>query len=667
MKISLNWLTDYLDVNLPAAELGELFTQIGLNCDGIEETDADIVYDLEVTSNRPDLLGHLGVARELAAALRVEFRPPVIGDLPTEGRAAELTQVTVEAPDLCPRYTARVLRGVKVGPSPAWLVERLEAVGLRSVNNVVDVTNFVLMEYSQPLHSFDYDKLAGRRIVVRRARPGEQLVSIDQTTCRLDEAMLVIADAEKPVAIAGIMGGLNTEVGDETVNVLIESARFDPLNTRRTSRKLGLMSDSNYRFERGVDPVRLDEASLRACQLILQIAGGTLAEGVVDVWANPFQAPRVSLRPRRTCTLLGIDVPAERQVEVLDRLGLQPAVEDGTIACTIPSHRADLTREVDLIEEVARMVGFDQIPTAGRMETTIHREGPVQKTRRRLGETLTACGYDEALTFSFLDRDEAAAFGYDRTVDVDPLVRRTNNTLRPTVLPSLLTAMKTNQDAGTADVHLFELSSVFRPTAREQLPEEFDELALVSSGDLRDLRGTLETLAARLLPGAVVTAAAQDVAGFEPGSAATLTLNEQPWGHLGIVAAKVQDRWGLEKPVAAAAVRFAPLLAGAQVVRVYEPVAKFPPVRRDLSLVVDEALPWRDLAEAIEAVDQPLRTGLDYVTTYRGKQAGEGRKSVTVALTYRSSEGTLRREQVDEQVAEVVEAIGRRFGATLRG
>ncbi|MCJ7543310.1 MAG: phenylalanine--tRNA ligase subunit beta, partial [Phycisphaerae bacterium] len=322
MKISLNWLTDYVDVSCSATELAAALMRIGLGCEEVTETASDVVLDLEITSNRPDCLGHLGVAREIAAMTGAAFRPPKIDKLPTSGKASELTRVEVLAPDLCPRYTARVIRGVKLGPSPSWMVERLAAVGLRSINNVVDVTNYVLMEYSQPLHSFDLDSLAERRIVVRRARDGEQLVSIDGTRCDLTLSMLVIADAERPVAVAGIMGGANTEVGTDTVNVLIESAQFDPLAVRRASRKLALMSESNYRFERGVDPMAVDTASLRACQLILQTAGGTLAEGVVDVWAKPFVSPQVSLRPERCDALLGIHIPPERQMEILTRLHL---------------------------------------------------------------------------------------------------------------------------------------------------------------------------------------------------------------------------------------------------------------------------------------------------------------------------------------------------------
>ncbi|HHH76219.1 MAG TPA: phenylalanine--tRNA ligase subunit beta, partial [Phycisphaerae bacterium] len=399
MYISLNWLTDYVDVTMPARQLGDLFTQIGLNLEGIEETDTDIVFDLEVTSNRPDLLGHIGVARELAAATGAKFHPPEISELPeSDVDASSLTSVEVRDFDLCSRYTARVIKGVKVGPSPDWLVEKLGSVGMRSVNNIVDITNFVLMEYSQPLHSFDFDKLAGQKIIVRRAANGEKMVSIDETTCKLAENMLVIADAEKPVAIAGVMGGLDTEVCDSTTNLLIESARFDPLTTRRTSRQLQLMSESNFRFERGIDPVGVDTASKRACELILSLAGGELARGVVDVWDKPFSPVEVTLRSKRCDALLGLVTPLEKQVQILGDLGLAPAVVGDSIVCSIPPYRSDLTREVDLIEEVARLVGYDQIPMHDKLSVKVAGECSKHRVRKQIGQILSACGFDEALT-----------------------------------------------------------------------------------------------------------------------------------------------------------------------------------------------------------------------------------------------------------------------------
>jgi phenylalanyl-tRNA synthetase beta chain len=670
MKISLNWLSDYVDVPMSVQELSKRLALVGLGTEDIAETATDVVLDLEVTSNRPDWLGHLGVAREVAAVTGAAFKPPRIGPLPTSGKAADLTSVEVLAPDLCPRYTARVIRGVKVGASPSWLVERLEAVGMRSVNNVVDVTNFVLMEYSQPLHSFDFDKLAGRRIVVRRAKAGEQIVSIDGTRCTLDESMLVIADAERPVAVAGVMGGLNTEVGLETRNLLIESAQFDPLNIRRTSRKLALMSDSNYRFERGVDPVGIDEASMRACQLIIELAGGELAEGLVDAWAAPYVPPVVALRPARCDALLGITIPADRQAELLKRLGLSPKMEDGKIVCTIPPFRRDLTREIDLIEEVARLEGYDKIPVAHKVTHVVTPETPQQRLRRLTGEALAAAGFDETITFSFIDPAEAELFGHQRTIRVDPLVRKTNNVLRPTLLPSLLRACKTNQDAGTAEVSLWELGSVFPPGPQEpqekSLPQEHPEVALVSTGDLRQLRGAMEHWVRRLAPEATTDLREATVAGFAPGRAAEIFLDGEPFGAIGMIDAAVLNHYGLDKPLAAAALRYDAASDRANLTRHYAPIPRFPAVQRDLSFIVAEDVAWRQIAGTIREVAQALRAAVDYVTTYRGKPIADGRKSVTVTLTYRSAEGTLRSEVVDEQVAQVVAAVKAKLAAELR-
>jgi len=667
MRISLNWLTDYVDVAaVPVKELASILTDIGLNCEEIIETPTDIVLDLEVTSNRPDCLGHLGVAREAAAVLGKDFTPPSLDRAAeSETDVAGLAEVVVEAPDLCPRYTARVIQGVTIGPSPAWLVERIEAAGLRSINNVVDVTNYVLMEYSQPLHSFDYDKLAGGKIIVRRARPGEVMVSIDETTCRLDENMLVIADAAHPVAIAGVMGGLSTEVTAETTNVLIESARFDPLATRYTSRKLALMSESNYRFERGVDPVALERASLRACQMIVELAGGTIARGVVDVWDRPFEPETVAMRPARCNALLGLDLPAQRQAEILERLGLAPQIDGERIVCTIPSHRADLQREADLIEEVARIEGFDSIPISHHVTHAVTDEGPAQRTRRQAGMLLTAAGFNEAITYSFNDADEAALFGFDRVVDVDANVRKTNNTLRPTLWGSLLRACKTNQDAGNAAVDLFELAGVF-PPGQGELPDEIVELALVSTGDLRDLRGAVEMVVARLVPSAELDIRPADVAGLAEGVAAEVYLADRPIGALGMIAENVQDYYGLEHAVCAARLDFQAVVADAQKRRTFTPLAKFPAVSRDLSLVVAEQTTWRGVRDVIESVAQPMRVGLEYVTTFRGKQIPAGQKSVTVRLIYRSESATLRSEDVDGQVAGVVAALEEKISAALR-
>ncbi len=666
MNISLNWLTDYVDCTMPVDELGELFTRIGLNCEGIEDNDTDIVIDLEVTSNRSDCLGHIGVGRELAVATGAELRLPEIPELPTSGKAADFTSVEVQNTELCPRYTARIIRGVKVGPSPAWLIEKLEAVGLRSVNNIVDITNFVLMEYSQPLHSFDYDKLDEGRIVVRTARDGEELVSIDETICKLDSSMLVIADANEPVAIAGIMGGKNTEVSNDTVNILLEAAQFDPLNIRHTSRTLGLMSDSNFRFERGIDPVKLEESSRRACQLILDLAGGELAEGIVDVWPEPWQAPTVTLRPERTCSLLGMDVTPERQTEILDMLGLSAKYDGSVITCTIPPHRADLTREVDLIEEVARIENYDNIPVQHTVTHEVITEDKNRRVRAKIAGVMSASGFDEAITFTFIDAEEGKLFGFDECVCVDAMVRKTNNALRPTVLCSLLRACKTNQDAGNSVINLYELAAVFPPAKGKALPDEFVEIGMVTTRTLRDLRGAIEAIFDILTPQAKLEVVPAPLTGFTDGISAKITLNGDEIGTIGQVSNKLLDYYGLTQGVAAGRLRLEPIVDEANLIPTYTNVAKFPPIMRDLSLIVDETTTWNRMMEAISKVDQPLLAGIDYVTTYRGKQIPSGKKSVTLSLTYRSDADTLRHEQVDQEISQVVDVCKQEFAAELR-
>lgn len=669
MKISLNWLTDYVDVSSYAAgELGEVFTRIGLCCESIEEIENDIVFDLEITSNRPDCLGHIGVAREIAATLSLELKLPDLDAIVSAGApVADLTSVEVECPDLCPRYTARVIRGVRIAPSPGWMVERLEAVGLRSINNIVDITNYVLMEYAQPLHAFDFNRLAGKRIIVRRARDGEQIVSIDGTQCTLTEDMVIIADAERPVAVAGVMGGIDTEVSDETTDVLIESAQFSPAAIRKMARMLSLMSESSYRFERGVDPLGVERASLRACGLILQLAGGQLANGVIDVWAEQYEPVEVSMRPARCRKLLGMDIPDHQQVEVLDRLGLSPRVRDEKIICSIPSWRRDLSREIDLIEEVARLVGYDKIPVGNEVVHPVLGIERDEWLRRQVYDVLRAGGFDEAITYGFIDDSEAALFGFRSGMHVDRRLRRTNNMLRPTLICSLLRACKINQDAGNPDVNLYELAAVFPPSGDEmELPDEHTRLAMVSSEDISRVRGIVDVVIGQVAFSSKVEVEPADVPGFSPGQAGRILLNGRDIGFIGSVASNVLDYYGLERPFAAASIDFNYLISHADPQRKYTPLARFPAIRRDLSLIVDEDIAWKQLVDAINSTGQEELESVEYVGTYRGKQIPKGKKSITLSLTYRSSEGTLRHERVDGMVKQVVDTLGKTLQVRLR-
>ena len=396
MIVSWNWLKQYVDLDMPVEELTDRLTMAGLNLEGIEDVAGDLGIDLEVTSNRPDCLGHIGVAREIGVLYDRTFtvpnpQPPTIAET-----TASVTSVDIECADLCPQYFARMIRGIKIGPSPNWMQGRLKTLGIVSINNVVDITNYVLMECSQPLHAFDFDKLRGRRIVVRRAKPEEKITAIDQREYLLDPEMCIIADAEHPVAIGGVMGGLETEIGNGTVNVLVEAAEFAPLSIRNTARKLNLHSDSSFRFERGIDPCQLDWASRRCCELILELAGGELLDDPVITGSVPvIERPAIMLRLAQISRILGIDVPKTETIKILTELGLIQSgkATDGTVAFVPPSWRRDLTREVDLIEEVARIHGYDQIPAdvpvpaqAERKDTSRprHRRGSRHVDRQRL-------------------------------------------------------------------------------------------------------------------------------------------------------------------------------------------------------------------------------------------------------------------------------------------
>lgn len=668
MKISLEWLQDYLPGPLDAARAGDALTHGGLPVEVFERHGGDTVIDVEVTSNRGDCLSHVGVARELAALLNREFR-----DMRPEAKesatpAAQATAVRIEAPELCPHYTARVIRNVKVGPSPAWLARRLEAVGLRPINNIVDVTNYVMFELGQPLHAFDFDKLEGRRIVVRQARPGEKVTSIDGRERELRPEMLVIADAARPVAIAGVMGGRDSEVSDSTVNVLLESARFDPLSVRKTARHLAMKSDSSYRFERGIDPLLPERASLRAAQLILQTAGGELLKGAVAAGATGYTPKRLTLRLERLRRLLGVQFPAEQVMEALRRLSLSPSQADNRIDVRVPSYRLDLNMEVDLIEEVARVLGYDRVPVRDEIAIRLAPPDPAADALETIRAVLVSGGYFESVTFGWVSDLLAPDFTPPEAIGLaraDAAVRKADASLRPSILPGLLESVRRNENVGTADAHLFEIGSTFWLAQGGRL-EERRRVSLVGSADLREVRGVVELLLNRLNPDREVTVIPDSRPGFARAAAGRIEWGGQPIGYLGKVDRGVADKLGLREIPAAAELELLPLVEGARRVPQQRELAQFPAVRRDLSLVVPESTRYEQVRAVIRDLGPKSLEDLEYVTTYRGKPLPPGQKSVTVALVFRSPAGTLTGEQVDAIVLRIVEAAKSNLGATLR-
>ncbi|MGB0766913.1 MAG: phenylalanine--tRNA ligase subunit beta [Phycisphaeraceae bacterium] len=675
MKVSLNWLNRLLEPAIDLDEAERLLTAGGFPVEEIVTVGDDTMLDVEVTSNRPDVLSHVGVAREIAARSERSLNSPA-SQTPNETADAidSLASVTNDAQDLCPLYTARVITGVKVGPSPDWLVQALEAVGQRTVNNVVDITNFVLLELGQPLHAFDLGKLAGQQIVVRHATHDEPFEAIDHSKHQLRTDTLVIADATRPVAVAGVMGGAESEVTDQTTDLLIESAMFDELSVRRTSRHLKLFSDSSFRFERGVDPLGVERASHRCCELVLELAGGTLAQGIIRVGRDDPAPTRINLRSQRTRDLLGIDLAAPQQAELLGALGIETRVNGETLTATIPSYRLDLVREIDLIEEIARQHGLANIPTQDKINIVAHRPQDNVQAKRAVVQTLVAHGYHETVTPSLITHDDAKAFAADdRLATLVGDMRRADNTLRPSPLPSLLRCRKLNQDAGNAGVRLFEIAGGWQQEAG-RIAERRSLTLLRDAADpqaaLRETRGTIEETIAKLAGepatddgGVLVTPA--EIEGY--AVAAAVLLGETPLGVFGLLDETLTDRFGLQTRLIAAQLDLEALIALYPPSHTADELPRYPAIERDLSVIVDEHTPWQAIADAISNADPALLESTGFVGTYRGKQVGKGKKSVTLRMQFRDPDTTLRHEQVDPQVESVVQALHEKVGAELRG
>ncbi|OPZ96449.1 MAG: Phenylalanine--tRNA ligase beta subunit [Planctomycetes bacterium ADurb.Bin412] len=582
----------------------------------------------------------------------------------------EWTSVVDEAPRYCSRYTARLIMDVKVGPSPDWMRRRLETIGQRAINNVVDITNYVMMEIGQPLHSFDYDLLKEGRIVVRMARPGEQMVSIDHSVLELKENMLVIADAKKAVAIAGIMGGLESEVVDTTKNILLESAHFDPLSIRRTSRELTLASEASFRFERNIDPVMLEWASRRATALLVQLAGGKAAPGLVDAWPVKKQTPPVQMRLSRMRHLLGISIETERVLTILDRLGFGPQHDhQDLITCQIPSWRGDVQREVDLIEEVIRIQGYGHIPAESSIHITVKTEDKYQRTRKKVVNAVQSCGYYETVNVGFLEDKYWPPFceaGFE-PVRVKDVSRKNKNALRASLLPSLLEVRKRNQDAGNEDCRFFELAAVHRPARdRESLPIETIQLGLLTDGSFQDLRGAIESIVASLDNQQQVVCQPGKVIWAREDAAADLYLGTQKIGQMGVAAENILALFDLSREVCLAELSFAELLKLEGRTVTLQPLIRFPGIVRDLSLVLDEEVPWIKLEQAIRAQQIEDMRELRFVDIYRGKGIDAGKKSLTLSMEFRSVNETLTHEQADAYQEKILSALYKEFDAKLR-
>jgi len=670
MKISLNWLGDYIETGLAAEKIAEVLSDLGLPCERIEHLDNDAVIDVEVTSNRGDCLSHIGIARELAAATGKELKLPAVKLDESDKDVTKFAGVEIIEPDLCGRYTARIIEGVKVGPSPDWLRKRLEAVGLRSVNNVVDAANYAMMETGQPSHAFDYARITEGKIIVRKAAAGERIVSIDGSTCELDTNMLVIADAQKPVAIAGVMGGLHTEVGESTATVLLEDAYFNPVSIRKTSRRLGLPSEAAFRFERTVDIEMVDWASKRTAQLITQAAGGKVPKGVVDIYPKKPAQKEVTLRLCRLSNLLGIEIPSEEVVRILSALSFGPRHKDDLIVCSVPSWRNDVCREVDVIEEVARVYGYSKIPTEQKIRIKVVPVDARQKSTESIGAYLNSCGFYETINVGFVDHSVAELFtGRDANehLAVKDVSSKSANLLRQTLIGSLLGVLKTNLNAGNLPCRIFEIADTFVPAGGQAgtLPIEKTKVALVCDSNLRDLRGVIEGLVKSIDRDARTVFVPAHLLWAQTG--AQVVVNGKAIGSAGIVSKPVEQKFDFKNASPAAAeLEFEQLSALQRGAVKVKPIPRFPAIQRDLSIIVDEGIPWADIVEAVSKKASDELEDIRFVGIYRGKGIPPGRKSVTLSVRFRDEDGTLTHETVDRLQADIVESLAASVGAELR-
>jgi phenylalanyl-tRNA synthetase beta chain len=703
MDISYNWLRELTDVRLPPRELAERLTMAGLAVDAVKESGDDFVLEFDLTSNRPDCLSHLGIAREAAALTGASLKLPDLTVKTVGGRAEEFTAVEIEDAQLCPRYAARVVRGVKIAPSPEWLVKRLQAIGQRPINNVADITNFVMHELGQPLHAFDLAKLSEFRIVVRRARAGEKLKTLDGVERELDGQTLVIADAARAVAVAGVMGGEETEISDRTVDVLVESAYFDPQSVRRTSKLLGLQTEASYRFERGVDYEGVRRAQDRCVALICELAGGTATEDAVDVYPARIAPPSVRLRPRRVEELTGLCVPAEESLRILRSLGFEPAagkVEGDVLTFGVPTWRTDVRIEEDLVEEVARVYGYDKIGEALPPSPVTGEYLAGDRRRRAARQVLTAAGFHEAVSISFVEESSGVTESSESRFEPVPGLQKVEGEgafvmlsnpiiegarlMRPSLLAGLLEAARHNFNHGTRDVRLFETGRVFAASGTpdnegEPRPNEVEAFALLVTGealeegraagraaDFFDLKGALEAAADAMRVGELESepAAARHL---REGQSARVKLGDREVGNAGRLSEELAARYKFRQPVYVAEVSLTALLASEERPARYTPLPRFPGVSRDVSLVADRRVAFGELRRAILSLGIEGCRGVALVDVYEGANVPEGKRSLTLRVEYRADARTLRDEEVDAMHARVVAALEEGFGAQLRG
>ncbi len=673
-ELGLPDAVDGLLILSPDAVVGQSFAAY------LGKSGSDVVYDLEITPNRPDLNSLIGIAREISALTGNPIRLPIIASLPLGNELASEVTVQVQDSELCPRYTIRLIRGVKIGASPTWLKSALEAVGLRSINNVVDITNYVLLECGQPLHAFDFNLLRDRTIVVRRAFEGEKFTTLDGQERTLTSQMLMICDAEQGVALAGVMGGRNSEINPATVDVLLESAYFKSQSIRSTSKKLDLRSDASYRFERGADIGICDWASQRAAQLMVEIAGGSIVPGLVDIQPQVSPPKTITLRFAQTNQLLGIAVPAEEQSQYLKNLGFAITTNTDSVTVTIPSYRVDLKQEVDLIEEIARLYGVDRIPSTAPMGVV--GSHPFDAVYDELGaarSVLSGLGLLEAQGQTLISSKSANLVSME-VIALDNPLSSDMNVLRPSLLPGLLDALSHNSHQSLHDLRMFEVGRVFTRSADTVREERRIAIAITGhrhtatwSGDERearvdlyDLKGMIEEFLERI---GLRGYSCQRREGVSNGlflESATIQIGKQTLGEFGQLLPALAKQYDLRDAVFLVELNLDLVLARRNPNKTFKSLPGFPSIRRDIAMIVTESTTHESVLAVVRQLNPANLDKIELFDVFRGKNVADGNKSVAYAFTYRHAEKTLTDQEVNPVHDRIVAELKQKLSASIR-
>jgi len=670
VKLSYEWIKEYVDLNVSPEELADGLTMSGSEVESMSEEGNDMVMDLEITSNRPDCLSIIGLAREASAVFDEDLKMPDMG-VGTETQAGDVkVGCTIKNPELCPYYTARIIKDINVKGIEGKIKDRISVLGMRPVNNVVDITNYCLIELGQPLHAFDLDKIKDGKVIIRSAKKRERITTIDGVERELQDGMLVIADAERAIAIAGIMGGIDTEVSASTKNILLESAYFDPISIRRTGRALGLSSDSSYRFERGVDKGLVKKASDRAANIIASEAGGKVCD-FIESGKIETEKTVIEIDTERIDGLLGVSIGKERIKNILNRLGLSIKEESGNkFKVGVPSFREDLKRDVDLIEELARIYGYGNIPvTINRFVPGVKRKEKPREVEEKIRDTVAALGLNEIMTYSLISDDSVRKFEAlsEKAVGLSNPLSEEQKFLTPQLLDGMLKTISWNINRTNKDLELFEIGKIYSHAKGERKYGEESALCIGLTGIMRktwkegdkqaslyDLKGIVEALANRLKISLVFQGT--KIEGLTSPTEIKLTGEKQMAGFLGGVRTTLLSEYDITQPVFICQLKLGEITEKAVLENRYRSIPRFPFSTRDVSILCDQALPAGDIIKVINDTGEEIVCSVELADVYEGKNIPDGKKSLTYSIQYGLDTRTLTDEEI-EAVHEKIKAV----------